>query len=243
MTLFRREGDTIGAVATELERLLARNWVFCDLAPRELRALAGVARRVGYPARRVVVSKGDRDGAIYAILRGRLKAVAPGLAQDAAFRVMGPGDVFGEIAFLDSGPRSATVTTLEPCELAVIESEVFEVFLREHHVVARRLLATLARRVRSLSERVEDRAVLDVSSRLAKAVWNLASEHGTENADGHVVELGVSQAELGALSDATRESVNKVLRDWQARGLVRHERRRLVILKPEALRAIARGAE
>ena len=78
-------------------------------------------------------------------------------------------------------------------------------------------------------------------ARLAKQLLWLAGNHGTESNSGVRIELKLSQQELGDLIGATRESVNKSLRDWTRNGLIKHEREYLYILDPEALRTIAEG--
>ena len=226
---------------TELSKLLSRTWIFSDLSAKEVGALAAIAQMRVVRPKQSVVKKGDRGGQIFAVLRGRLKVVTPGIGHDAAFRIIGPGDLFGEIAAFDGQDRSATVTAIEPCELAVIQHTEFATFLDGQPLVSRKLLAVLARRVRQLSERVEDRAFLDVPSRLAKCLLGLASQYGKLKPEGTVCALKLSQQELGDLVDATRESVNKLLRTWKADGIVTHEAERIVFHDLPALEALALG--
>jgi CRP/FNR family transcriptional regulator, cyclic AMP receptor protein len=227
-------------VTTELHKLLARTWIFSDLSPAEIDALTSLAKMKVARPKQHVVKKGDAGGQIFVVLRGRLKVVTPGSGQDAAFRIMGPGELFGEISAFDGEGRSATVTALEPCQLAVIEPSDFSLFLERHPSVSRKLLGVLARRVRQLSERVEDRAFLDVPARLAKCLVGLSDAYGKDGPDGRIVELHLSQQEIGELVDATRESVNKFLRQWKRDGLVTHAADTIVVHRPEELRALGR---
>jgi CRP-like cAMP-binding protein len=152
---------------------------------------------------------------------------------------MGPGEVFGEIGILDGQPRSATVTTLEECEMAVVDKRAFDGLLASSPPVAIKLLAVLAGRIRELTIRVEDRAFLDIPARLAKQLLWLAGNHGTEAGTRVRIDLKLSQQELGDFIGATRESVNKNLRDWSRSGFINHERDYLEILDLDALHAIA----
>jgi CRP-like cAMP-binding protein len=149
---------------------------------------------------------------------------------------MGPGEVFGEVAVLDGEPRSATITALEPCELVIIQRNDFFHFLERAPQAAIKLLEVLARRLRRLSERVEDTAFLDVPGRLAKQLVRLAERYGQKEGEGVCIELKLSQQELGDLVGATRESVNKQLRAWVAEAIVEQSRGKIVILDLEALR-------
>ncbi len=209
-------------MATDVKKLLARSWIFNDLSSGELDGLVLLTSARGYAAKATIVRKGDTCTRLFAVLRGRLKVVTPGIDANAAFNIIGPGEVFGEIAALDGQRRSATVKALEPCQLAIIDHRDFSAFLDKHPEVSRKLLAVLARRVRLLSERVEDRAFLDTGGRLAKCVLGLADRYGRKKGDDVRVELRLSQRDLGELVDASRESVNKLLRAWQRDGTVTH---------------------
>ena len=221
-----------------LRRHLSRTWIFSDLTEPELEELAGLASTRPLVAKQNVVTKGDPGGQIFAVIRGQLKVFAPGLERDAAFRVLGPGDIFGEISAFDGQERSATVVALGPGEVAVIQQADFLRFLDVHSAVSRKLLATLARRVRQISERVEDRAFFGLQARLAKLLIGLSEEHGQDAAHGRRINVRLSQQELADLVDATRESVNKLLRAWKRAGWLEYHPDGIVVHQASALRAL-----
>ncbi len=219
---------------------LSQVWLFDGLAKDDLVRLSQLAITRVYKARETIVTKGEPANELFVLLRGRAKVTAQGSeGADTAINVMGPGEVFGEIGILDGQSRSATVTTLEECEMAVVDKRAFHGLLAVSLPVAIKLLAVLAGRIRELTTRVEDRAFLDVPARLAKQLLWLAGNHGTESGARVRIELKLSQQELGDFIGATRESVNKNLRDWSRSGFIKHEREYLEILDLDALRAIA----
>jgi CRP/FNR family cyclic AMP-dependent transcriptional regulator len=219
---------------------LGRVWIFQGLSREELAHLSGLAQTKIYKPRETIVEKGDSATEFFVLLRGRAKVGAPGAdGSHAAINVMGPGEVFGEIAILDGQPRSATVTTLEECEMAVVNKAAFNDLLTASPSIAVKLLNVLAGRVRELTTRIEDRAFLDVPARLAKQLLWLAKNHGVVSAAAVRIDLRLSQQELGDLVGATRESVNKQLREWTRGGIVRQERDCIEIFELDALRAIA----
>jgi len=96
--------------------------------------LAEISKR-GVPRlfreRTVLVTEGEKTNALYIIVEGRVRAyVSDANGREAVLSVMGPGEYFGEVAF-DDGPRSASVVTLEPCQLIVVPRAEFEEFLEE----------------------------------------------------------------------------------------------------------------
>ena len=223
-----------------LSEILARNWIFEGLSKDELESISSLARRRICDAKATIVTKGEPASEFFLLLRGQAKVTASGSdGTDTVINVMGPGEVFGEIAILDGRPRSATVTALNDCELAVVDKHAFQDLLARCPGISLKLLGVLATRMRDLTTRLEDRAFLDISARLAKQLLWLADRHGTRAESGVRLELGLSQQELGDLIGATRESVNKHLREWARSGLLELGRGQLEILDFEALRKIA----
>src|SRR4030095_10232257 len=115
------------ALSPERKReLLARVPLFSGFSARELDALVPAARPVTIEARTELFHKGDAGSQLYVVIEGRLKAVTTSPeGDDVMFNVMGPGEVFGELALFSESPRSATVRALEHCELLVLDRRDF----------------------------------------------------------------------------------------------------------------------
>jgi CRP/FNR family transcriptional regulator, cyclic AMP receptor protein len=227
-------------VGSALTDALSRVWIFQGLSEEELAHLSLLAQTKVYKPRETIVEKGDAATELFVLLRGRAKVGTPGAdGSHAAINVMGPGEVFGEVAILDGRPRSATVTTLEECEMAIVDKAAFNDLLAASPTIAVKLLNVLAGRVRELTTRIEDRAFLDVPARLAKQLLWLARNHGVEDGSAVRIDLRLSQQELGELIGATRESVNKQVREWTRSGILKQERDCIEIFDLEALGAIA----
>ena len=221
--------------------------LFAGLSAQELAKVGALAQVRQYAAREVVVSQGDPALALFAIVRGRLKVASCGPdGRDTVLGIMAEGEVFGEVALIDGGTRSATCTAIEPCELLAIERLQFMELLEQSPAIAVKLLHVLAGRLRRLSQRSEDAAFLDVPSRLARSLLDLATRFGERRrspASGICITLKLSQQELGDLVGATRESVNKHLADWTRQGFLTLQGGRMVISDIESVRRLARVAE
>jgi len=227
----------------QARELLSRFWFFAELSEADVGLVMQIAQKRRYEGRRVIVRQGDADGDLYAVLRGHLKVTACDRhGHEIVMSLMQPGDVFGEIAFLDGGARSATVTSLDSCELLVIRRADFLLLLRRVPTISMALLNVMAKRIRRLSESAQDSAFLDVKSRLAKRLVDLADQFGTPLGSGQVaLKVRLSQQELGDMVQATRESVNKCLREWAKEGIIQQNGRQLVIEDRQRLGALAGG--
>ena len=223
--------------------MLANVAIFSSLDDRALDALLDVTstRRLGEGE--LLFRKGDDGRQLYGVVQGRLKIYASGAdGKEIVFGLSDPGEIIGEIALLDSNPRSATVIALEPSELLTLDRRDLLPFLERHPRVAVQLAEVLAARLRRLSELAEDSVLLALRVRLAKKLVSLARNYGCATPDGTRIDLKLSQQALGDMVGTSRESINKQLRDWTKRGLLTSERGLITIRDLEALDGLARLA-
>ena len=226
------------AITERLRRLP----LFSRLSDEELGDLAGRIRLRPFKRTEVIFRKDDPGTHLYLVLEGAVKIALPGeFGQEALVAIMRPGDFFGELALFDRSPRSASAVALEDTRAALLAGEDFLAFLERQPSAVRVVLETLARTIRRLSDRVEHLTFLDVPSRVAKYLLDLAQTsaavpagHSASPADGQL-ELSLTQDELAAFVGASRVSVNRVLGDLERREIVTIKRRRIVIKDPDRL--------
>jgi len=220
--------------------VLSRSFVLRGLPRAELEGLASTMRRRAYRRGEAVFHQGDPGQVLHVVYGGRLKIVLPGQhGEEALLTIVGPGDLFGDLALLDGAPRSASVVALEPVETAVLSRAEFLGLLRRSPAVVDGLLATLAQTIRRLSEEVADLTFLDLHARLAKKLLDLSETHG-QAADGSIeIQVPLTQEELASMIGATRPRVNKLLGLYEDRGAIARRGRLILILKPELLRGWA----
>jgi CRP-like cAMP-binding protein len=125
---------------------IARVPMFSACTRRELQVLSRLATEVDVPAGKTLTAEGRPGREFMIVLAGEAVATRNG-NEVARF---GPGDFFGEIALLDSGPRTATITATTPMALAVIGTHEFDTALNEVPTLARRIMQGLARRLRQV---------------------------------------------------------------------------------------------
>lgn len=194
----------------------------------------------------VIVSQGSGGRDMFIIVSGSLKVSAlSDEGKEISFVVLRHGDYFGELSLIDGRRRSATVTAIEESELLVMSHSEYVQLLQNHPHTATQLLTqlllTLANRLRATDELYQDSVFLDVSGRLAKFLLGASNEETSSDTGQRMVDIRLSQYELGTLVNASRESVNKQLRDWEAQGIVSIIKGKIALLKPESLQQKAGG--
>ncbi len=217
---------------------LAEVPLFAQLAPGELDRLAALLRPRRYRAGEVIFHEGDAGTALYIIAEGEVKIVLGSAeGKEVVLALLGGGDFFGEFALLDGEPRSADAVATVASQLLTLQREDFARFLTDHPRVALSLLAVLSRRLRRTDQLVHDAAFADVRTRLIKVLLELAQTKGTQEPKGIVIGSRLTQGDLATMAGTTRESVNKWLRYYGQKGLLRHERGRLTLIDLGGLRA------
>lgn len=224
--------------------ILSRVFLFAGLSDPELAAVAeyAVARR--FPARREIFHKGDSGTEAYAIVSGRLKVSTESTdGKEAILSIMEPGEVFGEVAMLCGGRRSATVKTLERSELLVLHRRDLLAVFDKHPSIAVSCLAALAERLVRITETMEDVMFRGLPSRLARRLLALADAYGDDGGDGGDgdlrIDLRLSQSELASMVGTSRESVNKQMKAWEREGWVSHDRGEVILHDRAALEELA----
>jgi CRP/FNR family cyclic AMP-dependent transcriptional regulator len=213
---------------------LAQHFLLRELEPATRQRIVGYARTRRYKAGETIFLKGSTGTGMMAVLRGQVRISAPSRqGKEIVLNVINPGEVFGEIALLDGGERTADATALSDCELLVLERRDVLGFLETNPKACLKLLETLSQRLRRTTEQVEDIAFLQLPSRMAKVLVRLTQ------ADGDEVKL--SQRELANLVGGTRESMNKYLGEWKRDEFVAIEDGAIRVLDRGALEVIAEG--
>jgi CRP-like cAMP-binding protein len=127
---------------------LANVPIFSGCSKRELAIIARAAKEVSHREGTVVAREGERGIGLFLILEGTCSITIGGRTKSK----LGPGDFFGEIALLDGGPRTATVTALSPLKLVGITGWVFRGLLMEHPSIALKTLEAVAGRLRTITK-------------------------------------------------------------------------------------------
>lgn len=192
-----------------------------NLAPEDRVALFAGARSLRFADGEDIVSAGDPAGDVFALIEGRAEvALVSAQGRLVLYRDVLPGDVFGELAALDGGPRTTFVTARGSARVAALSSDAFEALLIENPGVARALLTHLAGSIRRLTERVYEQTALNVRHRLMTELLRRARDAGAPGADAATLAPAPKHAEIAALIGTHREAVTKELSSLDREGLV-----------------------
>jgi len=217
--------------------LLARIPLFAELSPSELEQIASVAIPRAFPKGVRVFHEGDHSDACYVVRTGDLRVTREHSDGRAiALATLGPGDIFGELAMLDGGTRSASVETLTDAELLAVPATDVRRVIAAHGDIAAKLIVAITRRLRETNERVARQSFQTVPSRVAGVLSQLIAEEAIPE-ERRGITVRMTQADLAQLAGTSRESVSRFLATLERAGVVAVGRGRVTVLEPRRLRA------
>ena len=204
-----------------LRSLLSQHVLFRNADASILDGLMRFATVRHFRANEEIFAKGDSGQSLQGVLAGRVCIYTVSPENEEIFlNILEPGELFGEIALMDGGPRTASARAMTEADLLQIHRDHFLPYLRQYPELALSIIPVLCSRIRMNVEYIEDAVFLHLPARLAKRLLALSDTHGVEYQRGVRIVLKLSQQDLAHMIGATRERVNKELGLWRERGWI-----------------------
>ncbi len=219
---------------------LKRLPLFADLDDAEIAALSKDFTSRHFQQGDMIFLQGDPGQTLFLIESGRVRIfVQDDSGQETSMIFYGSGDIFGELAVIDGLPRSASAVATEDTLVHTLSRERLRAHLASSPQLAYNFMQALSVRVRYTTQQVGNLTLLDVPSRLARKLLELAQQHGQVEAGGVRLDMNLTQSDLASLIGATRESINKALATFRRNGSIRLDQNQITIVDPDALREIS----
>jgi CRP/FNR family transcriptional regulator, cyclic AMP receptor protein len=208
------------------------------LSDDERKALLSAARRRRFGRNEVIVHEGDPGDSLHVIVKGHvLVRVTTPTGDVATFGILGPGELFGEVALLsEDATRTATVAANEPVETLSLRRQDFLELRAKNQRVAELLVEVLIAEVRRLSQHLVEALYVPVERRLMRRLLMLADSYAAD--EGSVIL--VTQDDLASLVGSARPTTNRVLKSLEADGVIELGRGRIEVLDRTQLERRAR---
>ncbi len=198
--------------------LLLRNVpLFSVLPQNQLALLTSAFSRKSFARNKTIIAAGDATESLYVVISGRLKVMmSDDEGREIILAILGPTEFFGEMGLLDDSPRSATVVTLEACELLVLSKRDFKECLQENFEMAMTVMRGLVKRLREADQKIGSLALMDVYGRVARLLLEVA-----ETIDGQkIITKKLAKQDIAKMIGASREMVSRVMKDLQTGGFI-----------------------
>jgi CRP/FNR family transcriptional regulator len=234
------ETRVLPAEATALIENLRSHRVLGKLPLPELTQLVETARLRRLAARERLFAMGDPGNALFIILSGWIKIVRTGAnGRDIVLELAGASNVFGELASIIGAPRGADAVALAETRVIAINGAAFVQALRRNPDALLELTRVVCERLARVNAQLEDTLSVPAEVRLARTLMRLAALDPRPSPEGLLVDLGLSQKELGDITGLSREGTNRQMALWRDAGLIHLEGRVVTLSDHAGLRRIA----
>ncbi|MCS7181727.1 MAG: Crp/Fnr family transcriptional regulator [Thermoanaerobaculum sp.] len=190
----------------------------------------------------VLFRQGEPAQALYVAVEGRLKLTQEDAAgHQVVVRFVRPPQPMAAVALAPGHTYPVTAQAITDAWVALWPAAALRELCRRLPPLGVALMEQVAGHVEDLQQRVLELACERVEQRLARCLWRLARQVGLPVAEGLLLDIPLTRQDLAAMVGATLYTVSRLLQKWQARGLVRTGRQRVVVSDFQGLLALAEG--
>lgn len=218
--------------------LVARIPYFAELDAATLRDVLRMVRRRALDAKEQILVEGEPCAGLYIVLSGHVRLVKMSAeGREHVLRVLGPGTTFNDAAVFDGGPNSDTAVADGLAVVGLIPRAEIAELLKRHPEIATAALKLLSGRQRALGTAIENLALRDVTTRVARLIYGCHKQHD------HVVEgapnacARITHQDIAAMVGSVREVVQRALKELERAGAIELERSRIHVRDATKLQA------
>ncbi|MCP4431312.1 MAG: Crp/Fnr family transcriptional regulator [Gammaproteobacteria bacterium] len=180
-----------------------------------------------YRKNTIIINQDDETDSIYFIYAGKVRVYrSDERGQEITLSLLSERQYFGEFALLSKAPRSAHVAVMEGTVAITATKKVFMKFFGNNAKVAWKVSEILTNKIRASTLNVSNLALLDVYNRVSKTLLEQASE-----VDGQLIVEGLTHQDIATMIGASREMVNRIMRDMCMGDYLKTEGRKIILLK------------
>ena len=216
--------------------LLKKTLIFSEADDATLNALAERAMVRQYKKGQLLFHQGDPGDSLFIVVEGLVKVfVTSDEGDEMVLTTVEPSGTIGELALIDEGPRSASAEVVEASSFLVLTRSMLIELMSDHPAISEALLRSMGALLRRLTEQAADLVFLDLPGRVAKLLVGLVDKAGATEGDT-MLDLKLTQTDLASMVGGSRQSVNQILKQFEGRGYLEFQGRKIVVKKPDLLR-------
>ena len=210
--------------------LLNRINIFSDLSEDECENLKSLCKPRNYLKNSMIILEEEYGDLVFVIKTGTIKITRVNdEGKEVILALLGPGEMFGELAILDGEARSANALAQENCELLAINKEDFLDILKNNFTVSYNVMYELAKRLRKSDQQIEALSLSDAEHRIGVSLLNLAEDMGVIRKGKVTIQNLPFQQDIANMAGTSRETVSRVLKILEKKSMISKEGHTLVI--------------
>lgn len=212
------------------EHILSSINIFSDLSDNELENLHKVFKPRNYLKNSMIILEEEYGDLVFVVKTGTIKITRVNdEGKEVILALLGPGEIFGELAILDGEARSANALAQENCQLLAINKEDFLDILKHNFSISYSLMCELAKRLRKSDQQIEALSLSDAEHRIGVSLLNLAEDMGVIRKGKVTIQNLPFQQDIANMAGTSRETVSRVMKILENKDMISKEGHTLVI--------------
>lgn len=211
--------------------------IFSSLDEAKIGEIDALSIPRSYKKNEVIFHQGDEGTALFVLVSGSVKvSIVDDKGKEMILKILFGNDFFGEISLLDGQCRDTKITSLENSKALLIHRKYFINLMRECPGISLDMLTEMSQRLRNTNNRVASLRFFDAYGKTADALLNMLSDKVKEESGHIIIDSPLTRQEMADMAGLSRESFTRMLREFQTRGCLRVERKRIIILDEAVLK-------
>ena len=204
--------------------------IFSDLSEKECELLRPICKPRNYLKNSMIILEEEYGDLVFVVKTGTIKITRVNdEGKEVILALLGPGEMFGELAILDGEARSANALAQENCELLAINKEDFLDLLKNYPSVSYNVMCELAKRLRKSDQQIEALSLSDAEHRIGVSLLNLAEDMGVIRKGKVTIQNLPFQQDIANMAGTSRETVSRVLKILENKNMIFKEGHTLII--------------
>ena len=204
--------------------------IFSDLNDQELMKITDLFTPRKYPKNSMIILEEEFGDIVFIICSGTVKITRVNdEGKEVILSLLGPGEIFGEMAIIDGEARSANALAQEKCDLIAIQKTEFLLLLKQNFKISFALMGELAKKLRKSDQQIEALSLSDAEHRIGVSLLNLAEDMGVIRKGQVTIEKLPFQQDIANMAGTSRETVSRVMKLFEDRTMITKTGHKLVI--------------
>ena len=204
--------------------------IFSELSDKECSTLQKFFKPRNYLKNSMIILEEEYGDLVFVVQTGTIKITRVNdEGKEVILALLGPGEIFGELAILDGEARSANALAQENCQLLAINKEDFLEILKNNFSVSYNLMCELAKRLRKSDQQIEALSLSDAEHRIGVSLLNLAEDMGVIRKGKVTIQNLPFQQDIANMAGTSRETVSRVLKLLENKSMITKVGHTLVI--------------
>ncbi|MGP3777356.1 Crp/Fnr family transcriptional regulator [Halanaerobium saccharolyticum] len=211
---------------------------FSLLTEKELDLIDEIASETEFKKGEYIFFEGEEGDKFYIIKNGQVKLTKMiKNGDEQILNIFSDHDIIAEIVAFDKGNYPASAVTMTDTEAIVFDQSELENLILKHPSIGVKLLREMSGRLRRAQQNVRDLALKDSSARVAGLLIFLAEKYGKKKKDRIILDISLTQQELASMIGSSRETVSRVLGQFESEDLIKTSRKKIIIYKLDKIKA------